>query len=1509
MQGAKRAGLMLLFLLATSMVVNAVPAKPGLRRQLTLTDGTKVNALLVGDEYGHYWLGENGNTYQAVFDTDVYQQIDAQNVRQHAQARRNAANQRRVRRLAPQRVGEVGGIIGDKKGIIILVNFKDKSFSATQSDFNKLANQVNYNSGNYKGSMYDYFYAQSDGQFRLTFDVVGPYTLSQKCSYYGGNDSNGDDLRPGNMVKEAVQLANSDVNFADYDWDNDGYVDQVYVVYAGKGEADGGSNDTIWPHEWDLSSATGSYITLDGKIINTYACGGEQNGGTGATAGIGTMCHEFSHCLGYPDFYDTDYSGGQGMFEWDLMDSGSYNGDGYRPAGYTSYERWVAGWKTPVELTATQAVSNMKPLQTTGSDTYIIYNKGNRDEYYLLENRQKIGWDTDIPGAGLLILHVDYNASAWSNNTPNDTPSHQRMTWIAADNQYQYTTYQGTKYYTTEGAANDPFPYGSVNAFGKNTTPAAKLFNANLDGTYYLDSSVENITQNSDKTVSFNFVGISNVATPTFSPDAGRYENAQTVTIACETSGATIYYTTDGTTPSNSSTVYSSPLTISETTTVKAVAYKNDEQSAVATAKYRIGASASDPNTTTFRLVTSTDDIEPGLRYVIACGSKNMAAGAMGNGTYLSNVQVNVSDDVITITDNVAVFVLEEGGEGWTFQNETTGQYLVSTAAKNVGYDSDGYEWTLSNGTNGVIMTAGNFGTILYNNTSPRFTTYTSNPTASMIQANLYVEDSNSTPVVPDPLIVADETVTFNTVVDLPQTKTFEVMSEGLTEDITVTLTDANNVFSLESNTISRTESELGATGSVTFTPTLAGTYTGTITLTSAGADPVTISLSATAIEVGGSTPDAETIFYEGLSEYDLNSDGNQELTSSSEYLDYNGWDNLTKVYAGSNSIAYRNGGCLKLGSSNGIGRMTTGEIQLTGDATLTFYLKQYNRDTGKLNVTVTGADADVAQFTPSEAWTLCTVNLTDAEGAVTLSFATSSKRAYIDEIQLTTGSTTPVEKDNVTMEFSPDEVEATIGDDFTEPTLTTYPEGLEVTYSSSDNSVATVDEHTGEVTLVAEGTVTITATFAGDDDYNEGSASYTLTVSEPIIVGAAKYALVTNANTLADGDNILIAYVNGDDVLVMGTTQNANNRAATTSVTLNDDDTLSPGVNAQIITLEKDGDNFLFNVGNGYLYAASNSKNYLKTETEADENAQAAISISSDGNATITFQGENQRNTIRYNPNSGSPIFSCYKSNATTGSAPQIYKKIPSYVPTIVLEDAIDNASTISDYADQMVNAVLGGRTLYKDCGWNTLCLPFKLTSFFGTPLEGATVKELTTASYDASTSTLNLNFSEVDAIEVGKPYIVKWETTGTDIFSPTFENVTIKNVDMTDKVIDNVLTFKGSFAPVMFEDDDRSILFMGGESTLYYPAHDAYINAFRCYFELSGNLHASDPSDPTAGIKNFTLTFDDETTGVQGIINDGRISVLADDGWYDLSGRRLNGMPTVPGIYINNGKKVIIK
>ena len=751
---------MLLALLA--LCVSAAPAKPGTRKVLTLADGSAVTALLVGDEHGHYWLAEDGQAYLAVDGSEVYSPVDAEQIKSKAQQKRNQANTRRMRRMAPRRVGEVGGISGTKKGLIILVNFSNVSFKDENNNalYQLIANQANFSQGNFKGSMFDYFNAQSDGQFQLTFDVVGPVTVSKTQSYYGSNDTSGNDKHPAAMVIEALQLADSEVNYADYDWDKNGEVEQVYVVYAGKGEADGGAANTIWPHEWTLSSAksygdgTGAQ-TMDGVKIDTYACGAELNGLTGSIAGIGTMCHEFSHCLGYPDFYDTDYSGGQGMGSWDLMDGGSYNGDGYRPAGYTSYERWVAGWKTPVELTSTRQVNNLKSLQD-GGESYIIYNPGNSNEYFLLENRQKRGWDADLPGAGLLILHVDYSASAWKNNTPNDDPSHQRMTWIPADNQYQYTTYEDTKYYTEAGMANDPYPYGSINSFGKTTTPAAKLFNKNTDNTYYLNTSVENITQNSDtyKTVSFKYKGLTTIAAPTFSPAAGRYDEAQTVSISCTAEGAVIYYTLDGTTPTTNSSVYSTPLTISATTTVKAMAVVDGDESDVVTAKYVIGSSASNPSTTTFKLVSSTDELEEGMRYVIACGSKNMAAGKTltsgSSAAYLNNVSITSgNDNVITIGSDVTVFVLEgDQTDGWTLMNEETNQYLYASAAKKLAYSTDEKTWTLSNETaGGVIMTYGENGTMMYNVSYPRFTTYTSNATTSMIRANLYKEYTEPTTV------------------------------------------------------------------------------------------------------------------------------------------------------------------------------------------------------------------------------------------------------------------------------------------------------------------------------------------------------------------------------------------------------------------------------------------------------------------------------------------------------------------------------------------------------------------------------------------------------------------------------------------------------------------------------------------------------------------------------------------------------------------------------------------
>ena len=496
-------GTALIALLLLAVTASAVPAKPGLTRQLTLSNGTTVTATLAGDEFGHFWKGVDGKSYQAVAGTGIYQEVNGQEITKKAKQLRAQANSRRAQRLASHRVGEIKPVIGEKKGLIILVNFQDVEFQPENNKalYERIANEKNFSEGNFKGSMYDYFYAQSETKFELTFDVVGPVTVSKPQAYYGENDDQGNDKHPAEMVIEALTLADPYVNYADYVWNEGGKeVDQVYVVYADKGEADGGPDYTIWPHEWTLGAANyfgdgGGPQTLDGVKIDTYACGGELKGNMEVPTinGIGTMCHEFAHCLGYPDFYDTDYSGGQGMGDWDLMDGGSYNGNSYLPAGFTSYERWIAGWKTPTELTSTQSISNMKALQDEGSDTYIILNKRSSNEYYLLENRQKVGWDAALPGAGLLILHVDYDKMVWENNQPNDDPAHQRLTWVPANNNY----------YDQKGG---PYPYGSNHALGRNTTPAATLYNKNWDNSFYLDCSIENITQNEGGSVSFDYV-------------------------------------------------------------------------------------------------------------------------------------------------------------------------------------------------------------------------------------------------------------------------------------------------------------------------------------------------------------------------------------------------------------------------------------------------------------------------------------------------------------------------------------------------------------------------------------------------------------------------------------------------------------------------------------------------------------------------------------------------------------------------------------------------------------------------------------------------------------------------------------------------------------------------------------------------------------------------------------------------------------------------------------------
>jgi immune inhibitor A len=502
--------LCLFAMLMVALSISAIPAKPGQWKNITLSDGSTVKVQLIGDEFLHFWRSVDGNCYRED-STGTYQPITDMATRvSKAKAARVKVNTARMAITRAPIDGTIRTYSGTKKGLVILVQFADTKFQLgdDQALYKRILNESGYSQGNFKGSVSDYFKAQSYNTFELDFDVAGPYTLSNNVAYYGKHSGQDNDANPGAMVKEACNDADKDVNFADYDWDGDGEVDQVFVVYAGLGEANGGSADTIWPHEWDLYSATGSNLTLDGKTVSTYACGAELQPGTSGNVidGIGTICHEFSHCLGFPDMYDTDYSGGNGMYLWDLMDTGSYLGNGYQPCGYTSYERMLAGWLKPTELnSADKSVTKMKAL-TDSAEAYIIYNQGHKDEYYLLENRQKTGWDSSLCGKGLLVLHVDYDKNEWSYNAVNDDPSHQRLTPIPADGSTNYTTtYQGTTYLSAALVATDTYPYNTLDSLTNNSSPAATLYNANSNGSKFMNHGIFGITQNSDNTISFNY--------------------------------------------------------------------------------------------------------------------------------------------------------------------------------------------------------------------------------------------------------------------------------------------------------------------------------------------------------------------------------------------------------------------------------------------------------------------------------------------------------------------------------------------------------------------------------------------------------------------------------------------------------------------------------------------------------------------------------------------------------------------------------------------------------------------------------------------------------------------------------------------------------------------------------------------------------------------------------------------------------------------------------------------
>ena len=505
-----------------TLTASAVPARRT-QRTLTLSDGTQVTATLSGDENYHYWKTADGRAF-VMNEENIPQEISLQQAQSKLQAKVQARNAHRIAKRTKRKAAwgaETNPISGERKGLVILVNYKDKKMQHTQAEYNDYFNKAGYSDNNCTGSVRDYFLSQSYGKFSLDFDVMGPVTLSKNLSYYGDNDSDGNDKHAAEMVAEAVKLAVSGIDLKRYDWDGDGYVDQVYVVYAGYGEHADAPANTIWPHEFELSEAAKyndgpGALTINGVTIDTYACSSELRGSSGNKMdGIGTACHEFSHCLAIPDMYDTSADGENfGMNVWDLMDYGSYNGeDGYgeTPAPFTSYERMYCGWLTPVELTQPCNVNDM-PAITKEPVAYLIRNDNPKfpGEYYLLENHQQESWDAYAPAHGMLVLHVDFNSNAWKQNTVNNVASHQRMTIIPADGKLSH--------YNTAG---DTWPGTSKKtALTDSSSPAAKLYNLNSNGRKFMGRPIENITEKNGL-ISFTFDGgkaLPQLATPTALP-------------------------------------------------------------------------------------------------------------------------------------------------------------------------------------------------------------------------------------------------------------------------------------------------------------------------------------------------------------------------------------------------------------------------------------------------------------------------------------------------------------------------------------------------------------------------------------------------------------------------------------------------------------------------------------------------------------------------------------------------------------------------------------------------------------------------------------------------------------------------------------------------------------------------------------------------------------------------------------------------------------------------------
>lgn len=490
----KKTTLAIALLCGTALTASAIPARRG-AIQRTLPDGTTIEFYLHGDETFHYATLPDGTlikeepdgffyyakaseegiralaykvgeTMPAKAKSSVMRQAEAssalQSLRQAAMKRRQTA--------PPRRASSVPG--NDEHGLVILVDFPDVKMKYDKQVYIDMLNKEGYNDLKHTGSALDYFKDSSYGKFQPTFEVFGPYTASQESTYYGKNDSGGDDLYAAELMVEACKLAVADGNdLSRFDYDGDGNIDGLYVFYAGEGEATGGSASTIWPHRWVVASYNyDGDPDVGGVKVYDYACSNEiyprlERYIGNDFDGVGTFIHEFGHVLGLPDLYDTSYYGGsQDPDIYDVMASSNYLNYGRTPVSYSAYERMFMDWMKPVQIHPSLEGDKMTlPIIEEGA-AYLLTEKGaehNMDgqnpspaTFYLIENRSGQGWDyyasysssssmttyAQHGDCGLLITKIQYNAGRWEDNQVNSYPF-QGVSYVCTSAQNNYSGY------------------------------------------------------------------------------------------------------------------------------------------------------------------------------------------------------------------------------------------------------------------------------------------------------------------------------------------------------------------------------------------------------------------------------------------------------------------------------------------------------------------------------------------------------------------------------------------------------------------------------------------------------------------------------------------------------------------------------------------------------------------------------------------------------------------------------------------------------------------------------------------------------------------------------------------------------------------------------------------------------------------------------------------------------------------------------------------------------------